>query len=203
MRRSGLYPLRDLWFLQLDDSLICSFVEQWQPDTSSFDLPISEMTITLDDISVLLHLPIIGRFFDMPMYFAKIDATNTLVEYLGVDYEDAAYQIEGKGVYVQLKWLREMVYKAIHERRWEHAAGAHVLYLLGTTVFTDKSGSRVKVRYLQALVDLEATDSYIRGEMALAYIYDQVNDASITTCRQVDGYATLIHVYIIIALIFS
>lgn len=87
MRRSCLYLLRDLGFLQVDKCLICAFVERWQPDTSTFHLPIREMNITLDDISVFLHLPIVGRFFYIPNYF-KIDATGASVQYLGMEYED-------------------------------------------------------------------------------------------------------------------
>lgn len=40
------------------------FVERWHSDTSYFDLPIGEITITLDDFSCLLHLPIRKRLLD-------------------------------------------------------------------------------------------------------------------------------------------
>lgn len=64
----GLYPLRDLRFLQVLKELIDAFIEQWQPDTSIFHLHVGEITITLDDVSALLHLPIVGGFYDIRYY---------------------------------------------------------------------------------------------------------------------------------------
>ncbi|XP_028184888.1 protein MAIN-LIKE 1-like [Glycine soja] len=43
-----------------DRGLLSSFVERWHRETSSFHLPMGELTITLDDISSLLHLPVVG-----------------------------------------------------------------------------------------------------------------------------------------------
>ena len=47
----------------MDKRLLCAFVERWHIETNSFHLPIRELTITLDDVSNLLHLPIIGQFY--------------------------------------------------------------------------------------------------------------------------------------------
>ena len=41
-----------------DRGLVSAFVERWHKETSSFHLPIGEVTITLDDVASLLHLPI-------------------------------------------------------------------------------------------------------------------------------------------------
>lgn len=38
--------------------LICAFVERWHKETFSFHLPFGEMTVTLDDVASLLHIPI-------------------------------------------------------------------------------------------------------------------------------------------------
>ena len=37
-------------------------MERWHKETSSFHLPVGEVTITFDDVASLLHLPIIGAF---------------------------------------------------------------------------------------------------------------------------------------------
>jgi len=47
----------------LDRGLLCEFVERWHAKTNTFHLPIGEMIITLDDVSNLLHLPIVGQFY--------------------------------------------------------------------------------------------------------------------------------------------
>ncbi|XP_006606971.1 protein MAIN-LIKE 1-like [Glycine max] len=41
-----------------DQELIFSFMERWHRETSSFHLPMGEVTITLDDVVSLLHLPV-------------------------------------------------------------------------------------------------------------------------------------------------
>jgi len=65
--------------------LFCAFVERWHAETNTFHLPIEEMTITLDDVSNLLHLPIVDQFYTQQTL--DTDATNDLlVESLRVDH---------------------------------------------------------------------------------------------------------------------
>ena len=45
-----------------DMGLLSIFVERWHKKTSNFHLPIGELTITLDEVASLLHLPITGVF---------------------------------------------------------------------------------------------------------------------------------------------
>ena len=59
---TGLSPLIACSVDTGDRGLISAFVERWHKKTSSFHLPVGELTITLDDVASLLHLPIIGAF---------------------------------------------------------------------------------------------------------------------------------------------
>ncbi|KAL0007919.1 hypothetical protein SO802_009421 [Lithocarpus litseifolius] len=47
--------------IQLDHALIAAFVEQWRPETHIFHLPHGEMTIMLQDVEVIMGLPIKGE----------------------------------------------------------------------------------------------------------------------------------------------
>ena len=58
-----------------DRGLLSAFVERWHRETSSFHLPVGELTITLDNVSSLLHL--LGCTL-----FANKSATNVHVVYL-------------------------------------------------------------------------------------------------------------------------
>jgi len=58
----GLCSLCNICYEVRDKGLISEFVEWWHGETNSFHLPIGEMTKTLDDVSSLLHLPILGQF---------------------------------------------------------------------------------------------------------------------------------------------
>jgi len=57
---TGLGWLQDTSYSLIDHDLICAFVERWHEETSSFHLPFGEMTVALDDVACLLHLPIDG-----------------------------------------------------------------------------------------------------------------------------------------------
>ncbi|KAH1213967.1 Protein MAIN-LIKE 2 [Glycine max] len=59
---SKLSPLIACSLDTSDRGLISAFVERWHKETSSFHFSIGEVTITLDDIASLLHLPIVGSF---------------------------------------------------------------------------------------------------------------------------------------------
>ena len=44
----------------LDRSLLSALVDRWRPETHTFHLPCGEMAPTLQDVSYLLGLPLIG-----------------------------------------------------------------------------------------------------------------------------------------------
>ena len=63
-------------------------MERWHKETSSFHLPIDEVTITLDDVASLLHLLIIGAFHSFETMHVD-EAVLMLVELLEVFREEA------------------------------------------------------------------------------------------------------------------
>src|ERR1051325_3134962 len=64
LRTTGLRDLTLCGYNMVNWGMINAFVEMWHEETSSFHLPHGEMTITLNDVACLLHLPIRGRFLD-------------------------------------------------------------------------------------------------------------------------------------------
>ncbi|BAT92292.1 hypothetical protein VIGAN_07098400, partial [Vigna angularis var. angularis] len=77
-------PLTGICYDYVDKGLLLGFIERWHFETSSFHLPIGEMSITLDDVSTLLHLPVMGQMCDLEELEFE-EARTALVQLLGVD----------------------------------------------------------------------------------------------------------------------
>ena len=63
IRRAGLLPLA--WVVNeglppMDGALLTAFVDRWRPETHTFHLPCGEMTVTLQDVAMILGLPLDG-----------------------------------------------------------------------------------------------------------------------------------------------
>ena len=61
VKRVGLEGLHRTPSREIDHNLITAFVERWQPETHTFHLPHGETTITLQDVEVILGIPIDGE----------------------------------------------------------------------------------------------------------------------------------------------
>ena len=60
MLQSGFYGVTRLGFISLDWHFITTFIERWRLETYTFHVPQVESTITLQDVSIILGLPIDG-----------------------------------------------------------------------------------------------------------------------------------------------
>ena len=58
--RSSFYGLYRIGHVTLDWVLITSLVERWHLETHTFHLPVEEMTIKLQDVTIILSLRIHG-----------------------------------------------------------------------------------------------------------------------------------------------
>ncbi|KAL5128564.1 Protein MAIN-LIKE 1 [Glycine soja] len=83
-----LSPLIDCSVITGDPGLISAFVERWHSETSTFHLPVGELTITLDDVSSILHLSITGALHSFHALSTE-EARFLLMELLEVSAEEA------------------------------------------------------------------------------------------------------------------
>src|SRR5207249_3102661 len=63
--------------------------ERWHPETSSFHMPFEEITVTLDDVFCLLHIPVNGRMFSLRAGFGKTSGCNLRFSWLAQHYAQA------------------------------------------------------------------------------------------------------------------
>ena len=84
--RSGFYGIYRLGHIAIDWPLITALVERWRPETHMFHVPVREMTITLQDVTILLGLRIHGPavtgtcVFDVVALCAKLLGVIPLVD---------------------------------------------------------------------------------------------------------------------------
>ncbi|GAU22880.1 hypothetical protein TSUD_376910 [Trifolium subterraneum] len=145
-----------------------AFTERWHPETSSFHMPFGEMTITLDDVACLLHIPVRGIFYT-PVPVSMEEAAALTTELLGVPYEEA--------------------YLETSRQRGETA---YLLLLVGCTILTDKSYTQVNAKWLPMFRDLSTLNKFSWASAALVCLYDNLNDASMFTTHALAGYPTLL-----------
>lgn len=71
-------------YITVNYRMLNTFMERWHSETSSFHLPLDEMSITFDNVSCLLHLSIRGRLIDHES-ITKDEALKVMLDYLGVN----------------------------------------------------------------------------------------------------------------------
>jgi len=200
LQGTSLGWLQDTSYSLIDHGLICAFVERWHEETSSFHLPFGEMTVTLDDVACLLHLPIDDVFLSHGS-ISRDEAVEWMVTYLGSDLGDALKEVEKtKGAHCQFGYLERIFKERLKEQRdlvieygvteevrmlRDQCVCIYLLYLVGITIFTDKSQWAVDVVYLRHFRDLDLVAGYSWGATTLAHLYRELNNATRWNCSQV------------------
>ena len=143
VRLLGLKRLHMVPSIKLDYALIIEFVEQWRPETHSFHLPHGEMTITLQDVEVMVGMPIEGEAM---VGFTKRIWKSVCNEMLGIQILDEnKTMLDGQRI--QIKALVDRIAQSLpsdaNELQVHQYACCYVLALLGDMVFADKSRDSV------------------------------------------------------------
>lgn len=198
VKNSGLYTLAEYSYKHVDYVTISAFTERWHPETNSFHMPFGEMTITLDDVFQILRIPVVGNCIYKET--DDRDSVQLLGEYLSVEEKEAKEQLNDSNS-VKLNFLLESFgEKANKDDATEGdcvlVARAYILYLLGCTLFCDKSGTKVPVNYLRCLENVNELNGQAWGMGALAFLYRQLGLASRRDVKQMAGYLTLLTVSI-------
>lgn len=172
VERAGLMNLVKYTPRYVDKHLIAAFVERWYPETNSFHLPFGEMTITLDDVFHICGVPVVGKpMTGVGPYIDEKNMLRLVKTCLGVK-EDVVLKEIGKSntFTIKMEWIRKLFVKMPKKPSEEYLgqrARAYVLFLLGSTLFCDKSGNTVPLYFLECLEDLEKIGGWSWGSGAL------------------------------------
>ena len=161
-------------------------------------MPFGEMAISLDDVGTILGILVTGTPVRASTSMGFTDQVDLLEHGLGVDRASTSAELRvARGGEVRMGSIKRVcgnVTPALSVEQVECAARGYLLYLLGCTLFTDKSSTRVPIYYLYLLMDLGRVCNYAWGSAALAYLYRQLGTATRADVRQIAGYLTLLMV---------
>src|SRR3954463_9887039 len=212
VRGSGLSGLCMTGYTTISTGMQGAFVERWHRETSSFHLPVGEMTITLHDVQCLLHLPIRGTLLDHSR-IQRIEAIEWMTLYLGMEPEVADYECQTtSGPHIRFTTLsayfeHHLVTTAESEEAndvlfTQYHRGCALrcwyMFVVGAALFVDKSARYVDVTYLRYFMDLTTVYQWNWGSAVLAYLYQKLNEASNWRTRQLTGSCTLLTVRFIL-----
>jgi len=147
-------------------ALLMTLCERWHPETSTFHMPLGEMTVTLDDVACLMHLQIEGRMLSHGKKMLRHERAALLVMHLGV-LQTEAEKICGTeyGGYISYPKLRELYTRYLDranrladtedprelERVRKFCVKCYLLYLVGCLLFGDRSNKRIELVYLTTI----------------------------------------------------
>jgi len=93
----GLHDLLYNGFSTVTHAMVRALCGRWHTENNNFHLPVGEMTITLDDVYNLLHLPIQGRMLDHDAIVDRDRGMDLMARLLGMS--DAVARAEAKTEY--------------------------------------------------------------------------------------------------------
>jgi hypothetical protein len=160
----------------MNPSAITALVDRWRPETHSFHLRTGEMTVTLQDMSMILALPIEGK--PLCIDTSCEDWHGKMFDLIG-KAPDEIINKRGEKLRVSagatFTWISQN-FKTCPERASRDViklyARVYVWYVITRTLFPDCSGNTAQWHWLKALTKMETKWSW--GSAALAFLYRQV-----------------------------
>ncbi|XP_065635837.1 serine/threonine-protein phosphatase 7 long form homolog [Quercus suber] len=200
---AGLDGLLRVPHMDLDHALITALVERWRSETHSFHLSHGEMTITLQDMEVIMGVLVDG----LPMvgYTDRNDWAHLCWEMLGHippgrDVGDRRKNVAViERLRVKAKWLEDRFSNPLPadatEQLLQQYARFYILEMLGGTLFMDKSGEWVSLMYLQFFNPISNGKKNSWGSAALSWLYRHLYNASKKTAKQIGGALLLVQLW--------
>ena len=198
----GLDGLLRVSHMDLDHALITALVERWRSETHSFHLSHGQMTITLQDMEVIMGVPVDG--LSLMGYTEMLNWGKLCGNLLGHRLPDK--ELSGnkntavmEGARVKAKWLEDrfsnpLLVNAPKELVQQYAR-FYILEMLGGTLFMDKSSKWISIMYLQFFNPISNGKNYSWGSAALSWLYRHLCKALEKTAKQIGGALLLVQLW--------
>ena len=182
---------------EIDHGLITTLVERWRPETHTFHMPHGEVTITLQDVEVLLGLPVDGVAITGSTQKTWVDVCREFLGFQPVNHDNHK-QLDGQRILINrlLEEVANPLPPDAEEDQLHKYARCYILALLGDTIFMDKSGDRVHLMWVQQLENLHNPRRYSWGSACLAWLYRELCRASHKDTSQIGGCLLLVQYWV-------
>ena len=185
IKQAGLLPWIQLVSRStpnLNAPLVSALADRWRPETHSFHLRTGEMTVTLEDVSLITGLAIDGRPLCMStdsdgwreQMIALIGMAPTEAED-DVEEGEEKKKRERKAAGAAFTWIQNNFATcppdATDDVIQTHAR-VYMWYIVSRTLFPDSTGKNAPWMWLKALTVFDSKWSW--GSATLAYLYRQV-----------------------------
>ncbi|CAH9080824.1 unnamed protein product [Cuscuta epithymum] len=193
LRTSGFQGAERVVQIKIDHGLITALVERWRPETHSFHLPFGEVGITLQDVQVLLGLPIDGLPLTGPTAHSKTEWVQMCDDYLG-------FRPFEKDI-ISSNSIRNLAIQRFLLSPWstdieviQHTKTL-IWQLLSGLLFPSTSG-RASLYFLELLHDnVENLTRWSWGSAVLAFLYHNLCEAAKADTSSIGGCLILLQLW--------
>ncbi|QHO30071.1 uncharacterized protein DS421_8g230210 [Arachis hypogaea] len=190
LRITGFYHVSQIGIVQCQKALVNALIERWHPDTHTFHLSIGECSVTLEDVALILGLPTDG----LPVTGMTMSSFEAMEAECLLQFGVAPRREDCRSSCIKLTWLRNLKenLELNDEISIQRYVRCHIMLLIGTILFGDKSGAGVHWKFLPLLRDFVNIGQYSWGSACLAHLYRALCRASRYNCKEIDGPLTLL-----------
>ncbi|QHN94962.1 uncharacterized protein DS421_18g605570 [Arachis hypogaea] len=185
LRSTGFYHVTQIGVVQCQKVLVNALVERWYPDTHTFHLSVGECAVTLEDVAMIFGLPTDC----LPVTGMTLSSFEALEAKCLHQFGVAPRKSDCRGSGIKLTWLQNLK-ERLHltdENSIQVYVNCHIMLLIGTILFGDKSGASVHWKFLPLLSDFASIGQYSWGSACLAHLYRSLCRASRFDCKEIDG----------------
>ncbi|VFQ64341.1 unnamed protein product [Cuscuta campestris] len=193
LREYGFYGVEKISKLQIDWALITTLVERWRPETHAFHLPFGEVGITLQDVEVLLGLPVNGTPVVGSAERTKAYWVQLCEDMMGFrpDLADLT-KTQIKMTAITFIGLTE---HSVEVDFMQHTR-ALMLKIMGGALFASTTGNKVNLCLIELLMGTaQEVRSRAIGAAVLACLYRNLCNAALANTAQIAGPLVLLQVW--------
>ncbi|CAN6245668.1 unnamed protein product [Urochloa humidicola] len=203
LQKLGLYQVSMIGNINVDPNIVSALVERWRPETHSFHLPFGEMTVTLQDVSCLLGLPISGKpITGVADSYCWREKLEKLLHRTVPEKAFRVKMVRGKETYSSYHLRREWLHKEFAQAPSGESQDdvdaytrAFCLDLIGSVLLPDSTGDSIPAMYIQFLEDMENPPCYNWGAAVLSHLYRSLCRACFASSKFVYGPLMLLQLW--------